>query len=58
MCKISKHTKKDKGEIIDALLHNNLFKMPDGRQFYEASEKELRQVLNSQQVPESPYPIY
>jgi hypothetical protein len=58
MSEMSKHTKKDKGEIIDALLHKNLFKMPDGRQFYEASEKELRQVLNSQQISGSPYPLY
>lgn len=43
-CKI--RPQGDKGEIIDALLHKNLFKMPDGRQFYEASEKELELILN------------
>ncbi|WP_217451422.1 Fur-regulated basic protein FbpA, partial [Metabacillus niabensis] len=26
--------------MIDALLHMNLYKMPDGRQLYEATEKE------------------
>ncbi|MBO1510259.1 Fur-regulated basic protein FbpA [Metabacillus bambusae] len=48
---MSEHTKQsinNKGEIIDALLHRNLYKMPDGRQFYEASEKELEHVLYSQ----------
>ncbi len=32
--------------MIDALLHMNLYKMPDGRQLYEATEKELESVLN------------
>ncbi|QNF29680.1 MULTISPECIES: hypothetical protein [Metabacillus] len=48
---MSEHKKQsinNKGEIIDALLHRNLYKMPDGRQFYEASEKELEHVLYSQ----------
>jgi hypothetical protein len=40
-------SKNNKNKIIDALLHRNLFKMPDGRQFYEASEKELIDVLYS-----------
>ncbi|MGJ9386223.1 Fur-regulated basic protein FbpA [Salipaludibacillus sp. CF4.18] len=37
----------NKSQIIDTLLHNNLYKMPDGRQLYEATEKELEFVLYS-----------
>ncbi|WP_226665491.1 Fur-regulated basic protein FbpA [Metabacillus litoralis] len=36
-----------KVKIIDALLLNNIYKMPDGRQFYEATEQELESVLNT-----------
>ncbi len=43
MCEIAKE--KSKSEIITALIDHNVFKMPDGRQFYEASEKELKTIL-------------
>ncbi|HZH60812.1 MAG TPA: Fur-regulated basic protein FbpA [Metabacillus sp.] len=43
MCEITKE--KSKSEIITALIDHNVFKMPDGRQFYEASEKELKTIL-------------
>ncbi|MFB4162350.1 Fur-regulated basic protein FbpA [Alteribacillus sp. JSM 102045] len=33
---------KDKDQLIAALLDLNMYKMPDGRQFYEATEKELK----------------
>lgn len=46
MSGITKQT-KSKVDIIDALLHKNLYKMPDGRQFYEATEKELENILYS-----------
>jgi hypothetical protein len=48
MCGNSKQNKPNKVDIIDALLHKNLYKMPDGRQFYEATEKELEIILYSQ----------
>ncbi|WP_102346448.1 Fur-regulated basic protein FbpA [Bacillus sp. Marseille-P3661] len=35
----------NKDYIIDILLNNGLFKMPDGRQLYEATEKELKKEL-------------
>lgn len=41
----TKFNKSNKVDIIDALLHKNLYKMPDGRQFYEATEKELENIL-------------
>ncbi|SDI40511.1 Fur-regulated basic protein A [Alteribacillus persepolensis] len=34
---------KDKDQLITALLELNTYKMPDGRQFYEASEAELKE---------------
>ncbi|MBU8907601.1 Fur-regulated basic protein FbpA [Desertibacillus haloalkaliphilus] len=37
----------DKDQLIDALLQNELYKMPDGRQFYEASEEELELLICS-----------
>jgi len=36
-----------KDYFIEILLNNGLFKMPDGRQLYEATEKELKKVLCS-----------
>ncbi|MGM7724231.1 hypothetical protein [uncultured Metabacillus sp.] len=48
MSEITKQKNNTKSEIIDALLHKNLYKMPDGRQFYEATEKELKHILCSQ----------
>ncbi|WP_332695792.1 Fur-regulated basic protein FbpA [Halalkalibacter lacteus] len=38
----------DKELIIDTLLENQLFKMPDGRQLYEATEEELRLLICSE----------
>lgn len=35
----------DKEKIIDTLLQNNVFKMSDGRQLYEASATELQKEL-------------
>lgn len=46
MSKITYELNNSKGKMIDALLHMNLYKMPDGRQLYEATEKELESVLN------------
>lgn len=43
MCEMAKE--KSKSEIITALIDHNVFKMPDGRQFYEASENELKSIL-------------
>ncbi|GAE27438.1 hypothetical protein JCM9140_3585 [Halalkalibacter wakoensis JCM 9140] len=40
----------DKEQMIDSLLENDMFKMPDGRQFYEASEEELRMLISSQLI--------
>ncbi|MFC0469644.1 Fur-regulated basic protein FbpA [Halalkalibacter kiskunsagensis] len=40
--------KIDKEQIIDTLLENQLFKMPDGRQLYEATEEELRLLICSE----------
>ncbi|OLO28176.1 hypothetical protein BTR23_18010 [Alkalihalophilus pseudofirmus] len=37
----------DKDYLIDSLIKKQYFKMPDGRQFYEASEQELKDLLNS-----------
>jgi hypothetical protein len=45
MCRTTNYQKRNKVDIIDALLHKNLYKMPDGRQFYEATEKELENIL-------------
>ncbi|WP_156177899.1 hypothetical protein [Bacillus sp. SA1-12] len=53
MSEITKQKNNTKSEIIDALLHKNLYKMPDGRQFYEATEKELKHVLCSQSGSEN-----
>ncbi|MCM3409224.1 Fur-regulated basic protein FbpA [Metabacillus litoralis] len=47
MCEATKDTFITKAEIISALLDQNVFKMPDGRQFYEATEKELELILYS-----------
>ncbi|PGT78097.1 MULTISPECIES: Fur-regulated basic protein FbpA [Bacillaceae] len=47
MCEAIKDTFTTKAEIISALLDQNVFKMPDGRQFYEATEKELEHILYS-----------
>ncbi|MDT8858664.1 Fur-regulated basic protein FbpA [Alkalihalobacillus sp. MEB130] len=38
----------DKAQIIDTLLEHQFFKMPDGRQLYEATEEELRLLICSQ----------
>ncbi|WP_084138624.1 Fur-regulated basic protein FbpA [Halalkalibacter okhensis] len=38
----------DKEQIIDTLLENQFFKMPDGRQLYEATEEELRLLICSE----------
>ncbi len=38
----------DKEKIIDTLLENQFFKMPDGRQLYEATEEELRLLICSE----------
>ncbi|WP_175638969.1 Fur-regulated basic protein FbpA [Metabacillus schmidteae] len=43
MCEPTKE--KSKSEIITALIDHNVYKMPDGRQFYEASEIELKTIL-------------
>ncbi len=43
MCELAKE--QSKSDIITALIDHNVFKMPDGRQFYEASEKELKMIL-------------
>lgn len=45
MYNVSNLINSSKVKIIDALLLNNIYKMPDGRQFYEASEQELADVL-------------
>ncbi|QGQ46261.1 hypothetical protein [Metabacillus sediminilitoris] len=45
MCGSNNRKVSNKVDIIDALLHKNLYKMPDGRQFYEATEKELENIL-------------
>ncbi|MFC0559447.1 Fur-regulated basic protein FbpA [Halalkalibacter alkalisediminis] len=37
----------DKEQIIDTLLQHQYFKMPDGRQLYEASESELQSFICS-----------
>lgn len=37
----------DKEQIIDTLIKNHCYKMPDGRQFYEATEKELKRLICS-----------
>lgn len=37
-----------KDYIIDILLNIGFFKMPDGRQLYEATENELKKELCSQ----------
>lgn len=52
MSQITELTNNNKVEIIDELLHRNMYKMPDGRQFYEASEKELEHVLYTQTTSE------
>ncbi|WP_017755291.1 Fur-regulated basic protein FbpA [Calidifontibacillus oryziterrae] len=39
------HNSIEKDHIIDILLDNGLFKMPDGRQLYEASEHELKKII-------------
>ncbi|SDI04322.1 Fur-regulated basic protein FbpA [Alteribacillus bidgolensis] len=33
---------KNKDQLIAALLDLDIYKMPDGRQFYEATESELK----------------
>ncbi|ARK31952.1 Fur-regulated basic protein FbpA [Halalkalibacter krulwichiae] len=38
----------DKDTIIDTLLQHQLFKMPDGRQLYEATEVELQKLFYSE----------
>lgn len=38
----------DKEQIIDTLLKHQYFKMPDGRQLYEASEAELQTFICSE----------
>ncbi|MFC5712907.1 Fur-regulated basic protein FbpA [Thalassorhabdus alkalitolerans] len=35
----------NKNEMIDILLHHNIYKMSDGRQLYQATEKELENEL-------------
>ncbi|WP_209124104.1 Fur-regulated basic protein FbpA [Alkalihalobacillus sp. BA299] len=37
----------DKEQLIDSLIKNQHYKMPDGRQFYEASEQELKTLICS-----------
>ncbi|WP_227937393.1 hypothetical protein [Alkalihalobacillus deserti] len=37
----------DKEQIINTLLEHQYFKMPDGRQLYEASESELQLFICS-----------
>ncbi|MEC2074886.1 hypothetical protein [Metabacillus fastidiosus] len=37
----------DKEQIIDTLIENQCYKMPDGRQFYEATENELKILICS-----------
>ncbi len=36
-----------KDQIIDTLINNQCYKMPDGRQFYEATEQELLKLISS-----------
>ncbi|MCM3716439.1 Fur-regulated basic protein FbpA [Halalkalibacter oceani] len=40
-----KEKKLNKDQLIDALLSYHHYKMPDGRQFYEATESELLQLI-------------
>jgi hypothetical protein len=40
-------SKFDKEQIIDTLLQHQCFKMPDGRQLYEATESELQLLICS-----------
>ncbi|MDQ0232564.1 Fur-regulated basic protein FbpA [Metabacillus malikii] len=47
MSTITTEMNANKGDIIEILLNMNLYKMPDGRQLYEASEKELKNILNT-----------
>ncbi|WP_035661159.1 Fur-regulated basic protein FbpA [Halalkalibacter akibai] len=37
----------DKEQIIDTLLKHQCFKMPDGRQLYEATHSELQSLICS-----------
>ncbi|MDE5414820.1 hypothetical protein [Alkalihalobacterium chitinilyticum] len=37
----------EKEHLIDTLFSYHQYKMPDGRQFYEATVQELKQFLNS-----------
>ncbi|WP_216830562.1 Fur-regulated basic protein FbpA [Alkalihalobacterium elongatum] len=39
----------DKEHLIDSLIKHQHYKMPDGRQFYQATEQELKLLLCSQQ---------
>lgn len=50
MCEATKETISNKSDMIAALLNNNVYKMPDGRQFYEATEEELESILYSKSI--------
>ncbi|MFV8828193.1 Fur-regulated basic protein FbpA [Alkalihalobacterium sp. APHAB7] len=40
----------EKEHLIDSLINYQHYKMPDGRQFYEATEQELKLFLHSQKT--------